>query len=279
MVGIVNGKHYGQEEFQELEKQPETGKEAGAAAGGGCAPARDEAVEKTREQAAQLMRQLSHAYTAYKDFMGRHPELGLQVTEDEAADPELHGHLRENLERADRAPRCAHIKVDGLRCGSPRMKSAALCYTHQRMAESRLPAPQQAPRLPSMMMEDANSIQVALMEVTRALLGGQITEKTAGKLLYSLQIAASNLKRLTFHETPQQMAVDQPEESADLRKPQPSSYETLDPDLKLRLQEISDEVDRRLRERSRSPQVLTTEDTKHHGGGTSSVGLSADGTI
>jgi hypothetical protein len=233
--------------------------------------ASDEATEQTREQAALLMRQLSQANTAYKDFMGRHPELSVRAVEGVAADPDLYRHLRDNLECADRAPRCAHVKVDGLRCGSPRMKTGALCYTHQRMAESRLPAPPQAPRLPSMMMEDANSIQVALMEVTRSLLAGQITEKTAGKLLYSLQIAASNLKRLTFHETPQLMAVDPPAESADLRKQEACSYDSLDPDLKLRLQEISDEVDRRLREKSSRAEILTTEDTKEHGGGTSSV--------
>jgi hypothetical protein len=260
MVGI--GKHHGKEEHQELEKKQKTGKEAGAAAGGGCAPARDEADAETREQAAQLMRQLSQAYTAYKDFMGRHPELSVRAVEDEAADPELYRHLHDNLERADQAPRCAHIKVDGLRCGSPRMKTGALCYTHQRIAESRLPAQPQTPRLPSMMMEDANSIQVALMEVTRAMLAGQITEKAAGKLLYSLQIAASNLKRLTFHESPQQMAVDAPAESADFRKQEAFSYEMLDPDLKLRLQEISDEFDRRQREKSSRPETLTTEDTK-----------------
>jgi hypothetical protein len=272
MVGIVNGKQYGEEQYQKLEKQQKAGKEAGPIAS-------DEAKEQTREQAALLMRQLSQAYTAYKDFMGRHPELGLQVTDGEAADPGLYRHLRENLEHADRAPRCAHTKVDGLRCGSPRMKTGALCYTHQRMAESRLPASSQAPRLPSMLMEDANSIQVALMEVTRALLAGQITEKTAGKLLYSLQIAASNLKRLTFHETPQQMAVDEPAESADLRKPEACSYDSLDPDLKLRLQEISDEFDRRQREKSRRSEIFTTEDTKEHGGGTNSAGLNVNGRI
>jgi hypothetical protein len=265
---VVNGKQYG-EEYQELEKQRKAVKETGPVAGG-------ESDEETREQAAQLMRRLSQAYTAYKDFMGRHPELSLRAIEGDSADPDLHRHLRDNLERADQAPRCAHIKADGLRCGSPSMKTGALCYTHQRMAESRLPSPAQTPRLPSMMMEDANSIQVALMEVTRALLAGQITEKAAGKLLYSLQIAASNLKRLTFHESPQQMAVDDPAESADYRRREACSYDSLDPDLKLRLLEISDEFDRRVREKSNRQEISTTEDTKRHGGGTNAAGLNAD---
>lgn len=255
MLGMVNGKQYGKEDYRELVKQQQAGKESGPIV-------RDEAIEETREQAAQLMRELSQAYTAYKDFLGRHPELSLRVTEGGAGDPGLYRHLRENLERAEQAPRCTHIKADGLHCGSPRMKTGSLCYTHQRMADSRLPAPPQTPRLPSMLMEDANSIQVALMEVTRALLAGHITEKTAGKLLYSLQIGASNLKRLTFHETPQQMAVEEPVASADFRKEEASSYETLDPDLKLRLLEISDEADRRLREKSNRPEMSNTEEER-----------------
>ncbi|HEY6307059.1 MAG TPA: hypothetical protein VI488_11460 [Candidatus Angelobacter sp.] len=278
MTGIVNGKEYGEKEYQGREKQQKAGEEAEPIASA-------EAEEKIREQAAQLMRELSQAYTSYQDFIARHPELSLRVTQDvtqgEAADHDLYRHLRENLERAEQAPRCSHVKADGLRCGSPRMKTGVLCYAHQRMAESRLLVSPQTPRLPSMMMEDANSIQVALMEVTRALLGGQITDKTAGKLLYSLQIAASNLKRLTFHKAPEQMAVDEPVESADFRKQEAFSYEMLDQDLKLRLVEISDEVDRRLREKSDrqaacintneggsrdAPEVLTPEDSKEHRG-------------
>jgi hypothetical protein len=43
-------------------------------------------------------------------------------------------------------------------------------------------------------LEDANSIQMALMQVMEALLRDQIDNKLAGLLLYGLQIASSNLQ-------------------------------------------------------------------------------------
>jgi hypothetical protein len=261
---IVGDREYGEEEYRELENQRKAQKEAERIA-------RREAEEKAREEGAQLMRQISQAYTAYKEFMGRHPQLSLRVTEGEAADHDLYEKLRQNLGHADEAPRCSHIKTDGVRCGSPRMKSGALCYAHQRMAEAR----PQALRLPP--MEDPNAIQLGLMEVARALIDGQITEKTAGLLFYALQTAAANVDRLTFHEAPEQMVVDGPVMPAEAgerfgdRGQVAFSYEMLDHDLKLKLQEIGDEMDRRLREkRSREKHTnasLAAEDTKEHRGG------------
>ena len=47
-------------------------------------------------------------------------------------------------------------------------------------------------------LEDANSIQVSLMQIMRFLVSGQIDHKTAGLLLYALQTASANLSRTTF---------------------------------------------------------------------------------
>ena len=44
-------------------------------------------------------------------------------------------------------------------------------------------------------LEDANSIQVALMQVMRLLVSAQIDHKTASLLLYALQTASSNLRK------------------------------------------------------------------------------------
>jgi hypothetical protein len=250
---IVGDTEYGEEEYQELEKQRKAEKEAESLASW-------EAEQRARQEAAQLMRQIGQAYTAYKEFVGRHPQLSLRVTEGEAADHDLYHKLRDNLERADQAPRCSHIKADGVRCGSPRMKSGVLCYAHQRMAEAR----PQTLRLPP--MEDPNAIQLGLMEVARALIDRQISEKTAGLLFYALQTAAANVERLTFHEAPEQMVVDEPVTAAEAGKQDAFGYEMLDEELKLRLQEISDEMDRRLREKHTNAR-LTTEDTKEHRGG------------
>jgi hypothetical protein len=45
---------------------------------------------------------------------------------------------------------------------------------------------------------DANAIQIAIMQVQKWLIDDEISEKKAGLLLYSLQLAASNVDRTTF---------------------------------------------------------------------------------
>jgi hypothetical protein len=57
-------------------------------------------------------------------------------------------------------------------------------------------------------LEDANSIQVALMQIMRLLVSGQIEGKTAGLLLYALQTASANLRHTTFEPFMQSMVLD-----------------------------------------------------------------------
>jgi hypothetical protein len=58
-------------------------------------------------------------------------------------------------------------------------------------------------------LEDANSIQVALMQVMRLLISAQIDHRTAGLLLYALQTASVNLARTTFEpELPTRVVID-----------------------------------------------------------------------
>jgi hypothetical protein len=47
-------------------------------------------------------------------------------------------------------------------------------------------------------LEDANSIQMSLMQIMRLLLTGQIEHKTASLLLYALQTASANLRQTNF---------------------------------------------------------------------------------
>jgi hypothetical protein len=47
-------------------------------------------------------------------------------------------------------------------------------------------------------LEDANGVQCAIMQVAHAVLHKQIDRLTANTLLYALQTAASNLKRVRF---------------------------------------------------------------------------------
>ena len=99
------------------------------------------------------------------------------------------------LEKANAAPRCQHIYADGTQCRGPKLREGEKCYAHDRMDAVR---PERL-RLPA--LEDANSVVLAVMEIQRALLDGLISEKTAGLLLYSVQIGAWAVQHVTFAET------------------------------------------------------------------------------
>lgn len=90
---------------------------------------------------------------------------------------------------ARRAPRCAHLKANGDRCGSPAVSGKEHCYFHDKALADERPI-----RLP--VLEDANAIQVAVMIVMDGLYRGNLNYKKAALLLYGLQIASINLRHL-----------------------------------------------------------------------------------
>ena len=90
---------------------------------------------------------------------------------------------------AHRARRCAYITPVGTRCGSPAMQNDKLCYYHDRYSPK--PGYRNLPPL-----EDANSLQCAIQEVLEDLLAGLIDYKRAALVLYGLQTACVNLKRM-----------------------------------------------------------------------------------
>jgi hypothetical protein len=96
---------------------------------------------------------------------------------------------------------CEHVKTNGHFCGSPAMRGRNYCYFHLNVAGHRLRAEKFAaggesyfPELP--LLEDAASIQIALMQVNEWLLRGMIDYRRAGLLLYSLQTASCNLRNM-----------------------------------------------------------------------------------
>jgi hypothetical protein len=95
---------------------------------------------------------------------------------------------------------CHHIKANGARCGSPALRKQRTCYFHHHhppievgVWESNVDR-SGAIILP--VIEDATSIVVMVRKITELLLARMIQPKAAGLLLYGLQIASSNLKRL-----------------------------------------------------------------------------------
>jgi hypothetical protein len=101
----------------------------------------------------------------------------------------------------ENVPRCQHVKVNGTQCGSPALRRRRLCYFHERIRreQARIAADGSAQRrfdLP--LLEDANSVQVALMKVIQMLGSGGMDHKTAGLILYALQTASVNLRNAEF---------------------------------------------------------------------------------
>jgi hypothetical protein len=101
----------------------------------------------------------------------------------------------------EHVPRCQHVKVNGVQCGSPALRNQAHCFFHHRAEHERLLAcePQDGKRTFGFpLLEDANAIQVALMKVIQMLGSGTMDHKTASLMLYALQTASYNLRHTHF---------------------------------------------------------------------------------
>ena len=82
---------------------------------------------------------------------------------------------------------CAHIKFDGVRCGSPALRRGDFCYFHNRW---RLHHPGVA--MP--FLDNPHAIQFAIMDILRALSQQELKQADAGTMLYGLQLAIQNLR-------------------------------------------------------------------------------------
>ena len=95
---------------------------------------------------------------------------------------------------------CDYVKPNGEFCGSLALRGRDYCHFHLCYAGRRARADQQdatsdGPILLDLPpLEDANSIQIAVMQVMDAVLRRRISPRVSGQLLYALQIASSNLK-------------------------------------------------------------------------------------
>jgi hypothetical protein len=101
----------------------------------------------------------------------------------------------------ENVPRCQHVKINGTQCGSPALRRRRYCFFHERIQRERakIAADTSAQRgfdLP--LLEDANSVQVALMKTIQMLGSGRLDHRTAGLILYALQTASVNLRNAEF---------------------------------------------------------------------------------
>lgn len=109
--------------------------------------------------------------------------------------------------------RCQHLKINGTQCGSPALRRNRFCFFHKRFQDEHIRLSADRARhgvvtfiLP--VLEDANSVQIALMQVMRLLVSQQIDHKTASLLLYALQTASTNLRLTRFEPLTNEVVLD-----------------------------------------------------------------------
>jgi hypothetical protein len=148
--------------------------------------------EGVQQQAQALAVKLAQTYEELTRLLERNPGFKREFTEGESREDKVYQKLRQRLKMADMAPRCQWVKQDGTACRSPQMKQQIYCFAHKQMAEAR----ELMLMLP--VVEDANAIQVGLMRIQKALIEDTISMKKAGLLLYSMQLAMTNVGQTTF---------------------------------------------------------------------------------
>jgi hypothetical protein len=148
--------------------------------------------EQVKQQAEALAIRLARTYEELTRLLERNPAMKREMAEGATKEDKVYQKLKQRLKMADMAPRCRWVRQDGTSCRSPQMKQHIYCFAHMQMAEARtllllLPPP-----------EDANAIQVGLMKIQKAMIEDTISTKKAGLLLYSMQLALTNVGQTTF---------------------------------------------------------------------------------
>jgi hypothetical protein len=118
---------------------------------------------------------------------------------------------------------CSHIKVNGVRCGSPALRGEVFCYFHQRLIRG-VRTPPKSRLHPMAFLEDEESIQASLMEVINALVRNTIDFRRAQLILRALHIASKNAPRASFESWQSKMIDEVPRYSSPAvpSKPEPA---------------------------------------------------------
>lgn len=87
------------------------------------------------------------------------------------------------------APECTHIKTNGIRCGSPALRSRALCFYHARPARTRFRQPAIF-TLP--VVNDLETYLYALHLITTALAENKLEISRASTLMQALRLARAH---------------------------------------------------------------------------------------
>jgi hypothetical protein len=95
------------------------------------------------------------------------------------------------IKKAEAAPRCQFVKLNGNNCGSPAMKGQSLCYYHAEAEKRKAEEADKALTLPT--LEDKVSVQLAILRVFNHLVEKSIDEKTGRALISALRLAQRNI--------------------------------------------------------------------------------------
>jgi hypothetical protein len=96
------------------------------------------------------------------------------------------------IKKAEEAPRCQFVKVNGKGCGSPAMNGDTMCYFHGD-ARAKRQAAEEANRLGMPTLEDKLSVQLAIMRVCHQLVEKSMDEKTGRVIISALRLAQRNI--------------------------------------------------------------------------------------
>jgi hypothetical protein len=170
------------------------------------------------ERAEVLLKRIGEACDELERLAEENPELVGRVTVGAEEHKEAYLRLKARLALADSAPRCRWVHQDGTTCGSPQMKRHIYCFAHKQMAEAQA----LALRLPA--LEDANAIMIGIMRIQKALIDGTISTKTAGLLLYSMQLALQSVGKTTFGQVKGQELVRETVDESEAISSQQSAF-------------------------------------------------------
>src|SRR5438552_5681700 len=96
--------------------------------------------------------------------------------------------------------------------GSPALRNGEYCYFHRRCRMTTVDLSHSAHHVTTdfvvPVLEDADSIQITLGQIMRMIVCRQVDTKSAGLLLYALQIASANLRRTQFEPYHRNVTVD-----------------------------------------------------------------------
>jgi hypothetical protein len=159
----------------------------------------------------------------YADFFRRHGanpsfikdlEVRSGIFSDPDHDPEKHfapGLSKGNPMSINQNPRiCTHIKVNGVRCGSPALREEVFCYFHQRMIRG-VRTPARSRIHPIALIENEASIQASLIEIINAIVRNHIDIARARVILRALHIAVKNGRRGHFIALPGEAVTEIPQ--------------------------------------------------------------------